>query len=650
MFQKEIYSKYAILMIVYLLVQAVPITAEITVDLAFVEEMTDEGRYAEAETLCKQLISEFAGTQGGLLAQEKLTALYAKAGKDADAEAAYGQLLDNYAAFDGLAKAVGRVGDAYREKGKDKTALKCHRHVVNTWPQADQAMKSQAAVIKLCLKRGDDPNAASAVAQLITDFSSHSDIAPTVDQVADEYREFKKYSKAKELYGHIVQNYSGSTKAVGSLGGMIRCCLLAGDDANALAAIDQLKDDFGSRDGAGEAVHEVAYMYHHKKKNHSKALELYQWIVTNHPTDRKAVRAQMGIAKILIEDGDDPGANTAVEKLIADYGSDEGIAKAVDHVADVYRKKRMYRSALGLYQTVVDRWPEAEHAIQSQASVARCYIALENEEKSIEALDKLKTDFAGNSELRKVLEDVADEYDKWGRYSDAKEVYKSIANIQDVDSLNGDLEAAKAAVIVHINDENDVDAFVGIDNLIADFNDRAKLADTLFDLAKKYYDIGRSYREAMVEDQNNTDAESKSQDFLRKTTKVTNKLITLIPDLDDDATVEAYHLAAECFRRLNEYAKAACYYQEVVNRSASFKYAGHAQFMVGYCYDYLRESGEVDEGAAKATTRNAYEKLLENYPNSPPVRAARTWLRQHKNSSNKVDNQLNEGVLPCGCE
>jgi tetratricopeptide (TPR) repeat protein len=321
--------------------------------------------------------------------------------------------------------------------------------------------------------------------------------------------------------------------------------------------------------------------------------------------------------------GDEASALTATERLLTEFKDTAKAAKATDGIADEYRKKDKHEKALSLYKVAVDSWPGAGHAIQSQGGIARCYIALGDEEKAAAAVDKLVTGFGGHPELRNVLGDVAEAYEEHERYDGAKAVYSKMAEIAAGGTgIEERLETAKTRIVYHINDGNDTAALTGIVQLIADYNDRPELLGVIFEIAKKYYDIGRVYQRDYF------DVEAKEQ--FEKTAAILEASIAELRKEDIEATVESYHLAAENYRRLRDHVKAAECYQKVVDLDPDFKYAWHAQFMVGYSYDRLWNQRAIEKSEAERRIREAYEKLLREYPGCPASKAARMWLDENR--------------------
>jgi len=65
--------------------------------------------------------------------------------------------------------------------------------MVDTYPQAEHAIDSQMGVARINLLRKDYAGAEEATDKLLGDFSQYKDFTKVVDQLADVYREAKKY-------------------------------------------------------------------------------------------------------------------------------------------------------------------------------------------------------------------------------------------------------------------------------------------------------------------------------------------------------------------------------------------------------------------------------------------------------------------------
>ncbi len=59
---------------------------------------------------------------------------------------------------------------------------------------------------------------------------------------------------------------------------------------------------------------------------------------------------------------------------------------------------------------------------------------------------------------------------------------------------------------------------------------------------------------------------------------------------------------------------AAANFEVVVEEWPDYQYAGGAQCAVGYCYAAMVKLGEIGEAEARPVIEDAYERVLERYP------------------------------------
>jgi len=252
--------------------------ADVSAQFEQADEYGDKGNYEQAEAIYKDVAEEYVGTESGLRAQRKLVCLYIKRGRTAEAEAAYQELLTEYADHDDIAEAVDDAADAYRDVKKYDKALEIHSYVADTWGDSAKAIDAQAGIARVNIALGREEAAEAAIEKLVADFSENEDIADTVDEVADEWRDAKKYDKALELYKYVVNTWPDSEQAMGSQAEVAKLYIELGDDPNAKAAVDKLMADSSDNNDIADALDEVADEWRDAKK-YDKALELYKYVV-----------------------------------------------------------------------------------------------------------------------------------------------------------------------------------------------------------------------------------------------------------------------------------------------------------------------------------------------------------------------------------
>jgi len=495
-----------------------------------------------------------------------------------------------------------------------------YKQVVTENPRTDDALEAQKLLTISYINRGKRDEAELALQELLAKFSENEHIAKAVDDIADEYRESKDYDKARQLYQHVVSNWSDADYALESQRGLILLNILVGDETAAQADIDKLLTEFsGHKDIAKVAAHVADD--HRDLGKYESALELYRYVVETWPESEYAMGSEVSIARLNIKLGNETAAQAALGKLIADFRGNKGLAKAVDHVADSYRESKQYEKAKELYKYVVDTWPEAEHAIDSQTSLAKLYIQLGDDPNAQAAVERLATDFWQDTGLPAALCEIARRYERAKIYQEAKSVYQQIIE-QEPNSPEADkaqLDIAKVDVLSLSEFGDDTAVPDALDYMIADFYEHPYLGEAIFRVGEKYYNEAFSCE--------NRGLEGESKDYFRKTIAVWERIITELPE--SDITARAYHLTADCCRRLGQYEKAIGYYREIIANWPEYEYAGSAQFLIGYSYKKMKRAGAVSASIADAEIRTAYERVLEYYPDCGFVKAARDWLNYH---------------------
>jgi len=155
---------------------------------------------------------------------------------------------------------------------------------------------------------------------------------------------------------------------------------------------------------------------------------------------------------------------------------------------------------------------------------------------------------------------------------------------------------------------------VAIDSLIADFNDHPDLPEAVFIIGEQYY-----YK--AFEDPDKC-RKVKSEEHLKKAKDIWERIITQRPESQSIGLKHAYFFSAACYRKLGEYDKAVEYFQAVVDNWPNYQYACNAQCLIGECYEKLRNSGTLPESEAIPRIEQAYNGVIENYPDCSLVKYA----------------------------
>ncbi|MHC4457930.1 MAG: tetratricopeptide repeat protein, partial [Planctomycetota bacterium] len=149
--------------------------------------------------------------------------------------------------------------------------------------------------------------------------------------------------------------------------------------------------------------------------------------------------------------------------------------------------------------------------------------------------------------------------------------------------------------------------------LIADFNDHPDLAEELFYVAKEYY--------AKAIQMKHKGLDTEARDHFTKAITLWKRIIQEL-SASAEHTPRTYYYLAHSYRHLDEYENASHYYQKIIDDWPDYYEAHRAQFLIGNCYESLRDAGIIPESEANIKIEDAYRAVVENYPDSTSVREA----------------------------
>ncbi len=124
-------------------------------------------------------------------------------------------------------------------------------------------------------------------------------------------------------------------------------------------------------------------------------------------------------------------------------------------------------------------------------------------------------------------------------------------------------------------------------------------------IAKQYYEKAMRLRQAR-------DVGRADENF-RGAKRVYERIIQFFDENSPHIPV-AYYFSGRMCHLLRYYACAAANFQTAVEGWPDYRYAGGAQCAVGYCYEAMVKLGEISEAEAQPVIEEAYERVLERYP------------------------------------
>lgn len=460
---------------------------------------------------------------------------------------------------------------------------------------------------------------------------SYADVAAQFEQ-AGAFEKDRRYDEAKAIYETIVTDYPGTENALKAQTRIVIVSIFVGKGADAQAAFDKLVKDFSEHPMLPDALLSIARRYTTSGK-YEAANSIFEQIRRLYPDNPFARKAQIEIPKgqivSYVNAGDDAAAQTAVDKLIADFNEHSDLPEVLYDIAERYEWLKKYKQAQSIHQQNIQRYPKSAYAGRAQLGVPKCVIMSYIDEGNYTAaktcIDKLTESFPKHPDLPITLHHIGMRYEWAGKADEAIGLYQKIIE-QAPDSeyvIDRQLDIRKAQILSYANDGNDLAVREGLDKLFTDFYGHSGLSWAVFNIAEHYLKKASSLEVAGSVDE--------SREYYEKAALICETLTNKLPN--SAATSEAYFWGGECYRNLGQYKKSIECYEKVDDNYADhseYGIAWRALFMTGRNYRYLKEQGLISESEADSKIKTVYEQLLERYPDCEVAGVVRRQLNKYK--------------------
>jgi len=304
--------------------------------------------------------------------------------------------------------------------------------------------------------------------------------------------------------------------------------------------------------------------------NSERVYLLYAYVTGMWPADE--IWPQMREAMTNIADGDEAGAQAAIDKLRTEFSGNQYLPVALHEIAKLYRlvgePVGERDKSLQLHQYIVDNWPSHEYTMWSLRELAILENARGNVKAAQAITEKVLTDFADNEYIAFVGYEIAIRYQLFKNYEEAKQLYQYV-----IDTWPEQTDYARWCQ-------------AGLDEVnLALANQAASVSEI-----KAQVKLAKS---------------SIVNDDMKAAEAAINKLRISYPQ--DPHIAEPLFEIAECYRQFEKYEKAGQLYQYVADTWPQHVPARWSQLWVAVCH--------INLGNMQAA-ESAIDKLLANHPYS----------------------------------
>lgn len=363
------------------------------------------------------------------------------AGKFAEAKAATDKMTVEYPGQTKLPDMLFWIAARYQQVESFDNAKQIYEQVIRDFPDSPWAGKAklsnaQSESMSLIVS-GKYTDAKAAIDKMASDFAGNTDLPTALYWSAVKFNQIDRFDEAKQVYQKIVDNFPDSPWA-----GKAKFCItradatlliINGDYQKASNALDKLISDFTGNSDLPEAVYWIAERYERLLRTED-AKKTYQRVIDLFPYNTFAKRAKLGISRAdatnLVESKDYNNANTAIDKMVSDFATNPDLPETLYWLAERYKAQNRTAEAVRLNQIIVQKYPASPWAGKGNLNLTRekiiSLIASQNYELSKAALDKFMTDFAGNPQLPEAIFWIAERYQRFDRFDDAKQIFQQI--------------------------------------------------------------------------------------------------------------------------------------------------------------------------------------------------------------------------------
>ena len=461
--------------------------------------------------------------------------------------------------------------------------------------------------------RWDKPaEAEAAFDQLKANYSNHPDFSGAVCVIGDNYRWKGIDEKARQMYQIAVEGISPS-EAIWAKMGLAITSIRLKDYQTADPLTEQILIDFAGDNRLATACCLIADAYR-STRHHRQAIDLYQHVIDKHGASEYAMWSQMGIAISNIDLRKKDDAQSAIKKLREDYADHPSFYKAVGDIGDNYRWRDIHDKAREMYEVALVGLSGSE-VFWPKAGIAIASVHLKDYQTAEAFTKQIRTEFADHTQLPEAICLIAGAYRSMEDHDKALDLYQLILKVWPRNEQALWSKAGMARMAIAVGDE--AGGAEAINNMIADFKDHAALPAAVWAVAEEYWEKALLERRQGRHDQ--------KKESLRKALMECERVISQFPETLH-TTAEAHHISAQCYVLLGDWEKAFQYYQKIIDDWPDYELASHVQFMIARIYTNLKRSGAIGESDADLLIRDTYETIVENYPDTPPAKAARSWL------------------------
>lgn len=323
-------------------------------------------KYEYAEIFYQQIIqdypsSAYADKAALCISRGKVLSLIISQDFDA-AEQALDDMVANFPNNPNLPDELYWIGRGFGYWERHEGEKSAYQQIIQNYPDSPYANRAQLGFAKANIQSliisQDYEGADEALDEMIIDFSIHPDLSEALYWIAGRFEWSGRFEDAKSVHQQIIQNYPESSSASKSVLGLQRAdvlsLIMSQDYDGADEVLDKMITNFSEHPDLPDTLLSIGKRCYEKGLSEEKEGFAFQ---------------SRGHLKKAVEIWD---------RLISEFPDFSLTPEACCWAGDCYLKLGKYRDSISCFQTVVNDYPEYEHAWHAQYTIGRCYEILKD--------------------------------------------------------------------------------------------------------------------------------------------------------------------------------------------------------------------------------------------------------------------------------
>jgi outer membrane protein assembly factor BamD (BamD/ComL family) len=348
-----------------------------------------------------------------------------------------------------------------------------------------------------------------------------------------------------------------------------------------------------------------------------------------------ASKAQLAIEatqKIIskIKRGDTTNLDSQIDEFISDNQSNQHLPWQIHKIARKFGQCIRYEEAKGLYQKLVQDYPNTEYGQNAVLEAERMKISAlvdSGQESQAQAeITSLIANHGSRADADSTLYFIARRFERArkcsiDRYNKAISIHQHIIDTWPDSQFKERcrLDIQKNQLLTSIDSGNDSNVVAELNQLITNNKGVSHMEHVVSRIAEQYNKLGQ--KAELEVDRANIKAN------YQKAVGIWEIFFTTGFE-QSKYTPVAYHWAGEAYHKSSDYAKALVCYQAIASLYPDYKFAPYAQFKTGLCYRNLKFKGLIAPETADSLAIEVFQKVIDHYPDSVYADQSQDWIAQ----------------------